>query len=195
MSDGDWIQTYTGRQFWPLAPRVEDVDIEDIAHSLSLLCRYNGHCREFYSVAEHSLHVAKVVVETPNWPADYGLGLAALLHDASDAYLADIPRALKPYLTGYHAAKARVQTVIHEALGLRRPYEYAPYIKPIDTLILVDEAIALMPVESIAWHERFGQPLGVEIASLPPRRAEREFLEMFRSLSATAKKGESCSRR
>lgn len=49
--DGDWIQTYTNKQFWPLDPRPEDVCIEDIAHALSLQCRFTGHVREFYSTA------------------------------------------------------------------------------------------------------------------------------------------------
>lgn len=59
--DSTWIQTFTGRQFWPLDPRAEDVDIRDIAHALSMKCRYNGHCREFYSIADHSCRVAEVI--------------------------------------------------------------------------------------------------------------------------------------
>ena len=177
----DWIQTYSGRRFWPLDPKAEDVAIEDIAHSLSLICRYNGHCREFYSVAEHSLLVAKVVAQNADSCPE--LELAALLHDASEAYLTDVAKPVKPYLLGYQEFEARVEAVIHEALGLGSPADYRPYIKPIDTLIVVDEAIALMPVESIAWHERLGQPLGVEIRSLPARRAEREFLAMYNRLT------------
>ena len=58
---GDWMQTYTGRQFWPIDPRANEVHIEDIAHALSMMCRYNGHCRTFYSVAEHSVLVSQHV--------------------------------------------------------------------------------------------------------------------------------------
>ena len=54
----DWIQTYSGKKFYPLDPRPEDIDIRDIAHALSLNCRFNGHCRCFYSVAEHSVGVS-----------------------------------------------------------------------------------------------------------------------------------------
>ncbi|MBF0612521.1 MAG: hypothetical protein HQL55_15470, partial [Magnetococcales bacterium] len=78
----NWIQTFTGRQFWPLAPVLEHIHVQDIAHALSLLCRFNGHCQKFYSVAEHSLHVATIL---PPELAGWGL-----LHDASEAYLADL---------------------------------------------------------------------------------------------------------
>ena len=80
---GGWIQTYTGRQFWPLDPRIEDIDIHDIAHALSHQCRYSGHCLRFYSVAEHSVLLSHHVAgEHMLW---------ALLHDAWEAYLAAIP--------------------------------------------------------------------------------------------------------
>lgn len=62
---GDWMQTFTGRQFWPMDPRPEDLDILDIAHALSLLCRFGGHCQRFYSVAEHSVHVSTLATAPP----------------------------------------------------------------------------------------------------------------------------------
>ena len=76
---GDWIQTYLGIQFWPLDPRPEEVMLFDIAHSLSNMCRFTGHCREFYSVAQHSVIVSQNV---PREDAAWGL-----LHDASEAYM------------------------------------------------------------------------------------------------------------
>ena len=79
--------TYTGRQFFPLTPRQEDIDIEDIAHSLSRLCRFNGHCKSFYSVAEHSYRISYIV------PPEFALW--GLLHDAGEAYLSDLPRPIK----------------------------------------------------------------------------------------------------
>ena len=54
-----WIETYTGRKFWPLAPSPDDIDIFDIAQALSMTCRYKGHTNEFYSVAEHSVLLAE----------------------------------------------------------------------------------------------------------------------------------------
>ena len=83
LRNGSWLQTYTGIQFWPLDPRPEEIDIQDIAHALSLLCRFNGHCQRFYSVAEHSVHVSTILAPE--------FGLWGLLHDAAEAYLSDIP--------------------------------------------------------------------------------------------------------
>jgi hypothetical protein len=97
---GDWIQTYSGRQFWPLDPRVEDVHLEDIAHALSNVCRYTGHVREFYSVAEHSVHVS--------WSCEPEDALWGLLHDASEAYLADMARPVKQNMPVYVAAERLV---------------------------------------------------------------------------------------
>src|SRR5690242_11754504 len=84
---GDWMQTYTGRRFWPLDPRVDDIDIGDIAHHLSLVCRFAGACREFYSVAQHCVGVSYVCD-----PKD---ALWGLLHDAAEAYVGDMVRPLK----------------------------------------------------------------------------------------------------
>ena len=58
-SRGSWAQTFTGRQFFPLDPDPQDIDIVDIAHSLAMQCRYNGHTDRFYSVAEHCVHVSR----------------------------------------------------------------------------------------------------------------------------------------
>ena len=83
---GDWIQTYTGRQFWPLDPRVDEIHIEDIAHSLSMRCCYGGHLTDFYSVAEHSVLVSLHV------PQEFALW--GLLHDAAEAPHRHLPPVL-----------------------------------------------------------------------------------------------------
>ena len=155
--------------------------LEDIAHSLSLTCRYNGHCREFYSVAEHSMHLAKYLERTV-LATDREARLAALLHDASEAYLSDVPSPVKRYLNNYRSAEMRVGKVIHQAFGLPWPMHHE-LIKRIDTRILVDEADALMRVDVNQWRETLGPALGIEITCLPPATAEREFLEMFSELT------------
>ncbi len=86
----DWIQTYTCKKLYPLSPRMEDICIEDIAHSLSMLCRFTGHCKRFYSVAEHSILVSYFCD-----PADRR---HALLHDGSEYGLTDLPTPLKRML-------------------------------------------------------------------------------------------------
>jgi len=80
--DEHWITTYTGKRFHYLDPQPEEIDIVDIAHALSLTCRFGGHCKEFYSVAEHSIRVAEIV------PKEFQL--LALLHDAGEAYTGDV---------------------------------------------------------------------------------------------------------
>lgn len=95
---GDWLQTFTGRQFWPLSPHPEDFDIEDIAHALAMKCRFNGHCISFYSVAQHSVLVAMECKR--KWPDRPELPLWGLLHDLAEAYLPDIPRPLKRTIPG-----------------------------------------------------------------------------------------------
>ncbi|KKN17534.1 hypothetical protein LCGC14_0964920 [marine sediment metagenome] len=172
--DGDWIQTFTERQFWPLDPKPEDVCIEDIAHALSLTCRYGGHCKRFYSVAEHSIHVAAGV-----WAAggDYLERLRALLHDAGEAYLCDVPRPVKPCLPGFAAVEARIEAVIAETFNIGTLVK-SPLIKEIDTRILVDEVGVLMG-KRVNWHRKFGPPVGVAIPAWAPEDAEGTFLREF----------------
>jgi 5'-deoxynucleotidase YfbR-like HD superfamily hydrolase len=109
---GDWIQTYTGRVFWPLDPDPSEICIEDIAHSLSLQCRFLGHCKTFYSVLEHSCHVAHLV------PAAYTVH--GLLHDAAEAYVGDMPRPLKsqPDFATFRQIERRIQERIAKAFGI-----------------------------------------------------------------------------
>lgn len=167
---GDWLQTYSGRQFWPMDPRADEVHIEDIAHALSLQCRYAGHCIQFYSVAEHSCHVALWLLR------NYGpmTAMYGLLHDASEAYLVDVPRPVKPYLAGYKDAETKVQDAVHVRFGLGVGMPKA--VKEADDRIIADELVNLRPME---WHARYDDPLGVKIGCWKPDAAEDEFLSMF----------------
>lgn len=170
---GDWMQTYTGRKFWPMDPRANEIDIRDIAHSLSLQCRYAGHCRRFYSVAEHSVHIARWLVDV-----DKDAALWGLLHDASEAYLVDVPRPVKPSLVGYKAAEAKVMAAICERFGL--PLEMPAVVHEADDRIIADELVNLV---SMAWHARHDDPLGEALQFWSPAEAEEEFLETFKVLS------------
>ncbi len=107
------INTYSGRQVDVFDPDPADIVIGDIAHALSHQCRWGGHTKEFYSVAHHSLLVALKVPDE--------LKLAALLHDASEAYLVDLPRPIKANLPGYVAAENHLMHVIAKKFGFEWP--------------------------------------------------------------------------
>jgi uncharacterized protein len=113
-----WIGTYTGKKFYPYDPKPEDVCLEDIAHSLSKQCRFNGHCEILYTVAQHSINCAKLLKELGY---DVKYQLYALLHDASEAYLSDLPRPVKEYMPEYYEVEQKVQDVIWEHFGLSKP--------------------------------------------------------------------------
>jgi hypothetical protein len=166
-----WIQTYTGRQFFPFDPRGEDVDIRDIAHSLSFLCRFNGHCRVFYSVAEHSLRVSRLLGDD--------LALWGLLHDAAEAYLSDLPRPVKASLPAFVDMEARLLREIARVFGLTWPMPAE--VRWADDVLLATEARDLMEPAPASW-ELDEQPLEGAIVPLAPEEAERAFLERFAAL-------------
>src|ERR1035437_6905662 len=125
MIDG-WIQTFSGRKFHPLAARAADVDVRDIAHALALKCRFNGHCRYFYSVAEHSVRVSRVLEKVGTREAMWGL-----MHDAAEAYLADLGGPIKRMfhvhdgknVETFSQAEDRLLEVIAQGLGFE-PIDY-----------------------------------------------------------------------
>ncbi len=168
-----WIQTYLGKQFWPLAPRAEDLDILDIAHSLSLQCRFNGHSRVFYSVADHSVRVAD------NLPRD--LALWGLLHDAAEAYLGDLSRPLKSQVEArwFNDAEDRLLKVIAETYGLVWPMP--SQVREADDVLLVTEARDLMVEPPADWFLE-AEPLTGHIEPLGPTDAEALFLERYEAL-------------
>lgn len=168
---GDWMQVYSGRPFWPLDPRPEDIDIRDIAHALSMQCRYGGHCIRFYSVAEHSVLLSEV--------AEPKFKLAALLHDAAEAYLVDVPRPLKCMLDGYAAAEDRVLDAVGQRFGLNQDDFDA--VRDIDKAILGDEVAQNLARPLLSW-SYIGKPLGVRLHCWSPVEAEHHFLEAFRQL-------------
>ena len=184
---GDWLQTFTGLQFWPLDPYPEDVCIEDIAHALSNICRYGGHSRAFYSVAEHSVIISDAVllasrVTTDNHHQmiiyDHNEALRALLHDASEAYLADVPRPVKPFLKGYMELEHNVEMAI--ALAFDLDHLESPMIKELDSRILWNERAELMTDMGHEWAMHPGGKIhGVWLRYWSPKQAEEAFLKSF----------------
>jgi len=178
---GNWMQTYTGRQFWPLDPRAGEVHVIDIAHALANACRFGGHCEQFYSVAEHSVLVSLVVPQR--------LALAALLHDASEAYVVDIPRPIKPYLAGYKEIEAQVQAAVHERFGIG-PLDNSDQqaIKDADNAVLLAEADQIMKDHPAPWSVP-GEPAKVRVTCWVPDRAKELFLARWAEINSGVPSG------
>jgi len=167
-----WIQTYTGKQFFPLEPRADDIDIRDIARSLSLLCRFNGHCKVFYSVAEHSVRVSNFLPRK--------LALWGLLHDAGEAYLSDLPRPIKAAIPEFSRIEERLLGVVADAFELSWPMP--PEVKEADDILLATEARDLMVTPPASW-ELTSAPLEETIVPASPDDAMSYFLALFETLS------------
>lgn len=181
---GGWMQTFTGHRFWPLDARPEEVYIADIAHGLANTCRFGGHSQQFYSVAQHSVLVSRIV--------PVAIQFDALLHDAAEAYLGDVPRPLKhgPGFEGYRSAEAALEQVIADTYGTEYPQH--PAIKEADNVLLWTEKRDIMPrLEYVAdgeWaHGAEGGPelaLPGKIIPWDPALAEVWFLKRFDELLA-----------
>lgn len=127
-----WIQTYSGKKINPLAPKADDICFDDIAHALSNICRFNGHCNRFYSVAQHSVYVS-VHASPEN-------ALWGLLHDASEAYICDLVRPVKNcnQMDGYSLIEDTLMFHIAKTFDLCWPMPEE--IKELDRKFLFAEA-------------------------------------------------------
>lgn len=175
MIRGDWMQTYTGRAFYPLDPQPADIHPTDIGHALGMLCRYGGHVRRFYSVAEHCVLMSHAV------PAEHALW--ALLHDATEAYVVDVPRPLKRMLPEYRAIEDRVMRAIIERFELSDTMP--DQVVGADRRILLDERAELLAPPPMPWASYLEEqePLGVTIAGWEPAIASRRYLQRFYQLT------------
>lgn len=166
------MQTFTGRAFWPLDPRAEEVDPLDIAHSLAHQCRYGGHTSRHYSVAEHCVLVSYSVP-----PED---ALAGLLHDATEAYVTDVPRPVKRHLTDYPAIEEGVWLVIAERFGVSDVLPDS--VHEADNRILLNERDALMAPAPISWGVDHLKPLDVVVRGWTAAEAESRYLSRLYEL-------------
>lgn len=171
--DKAWIGTFSGRRFHLLDPQPSEIDIFDIAHALSQQCRYTGHTRFHYSIAQHSCYVAQLVPKE--------MALAALLHDASEAYLSDLSRPVKRYTPigeVYREVENRIQGVINKVFSTGDTEH--PLIKLADRQLMWAEILQLMPGQQ-DFSEKWGtpDPANVGIQEFTPKDAETDFLRDF----------------
>ena len=174
-----YILTYKKIEFYPLDPKSEDICIEDIAHALSLLCRANGHFKHFYSVGLHSINCAKEAIARGY--SDRVI-LGCLLHDGSEAYLADITRPVKKHLQKYLEIEDALQGKIFE--------KWIPSLTPEEKkqIFEIDDAILYYEFTNLFGEKIFDYvPIlkskpnfeYVEFASV-----ENDFLELFSKLTS-----------
>ena len=164
--EGGWITTFTGKKFHYKKPALREIDIRDIAHHLSLLCRFTGACREFYSVGEHSIRVAHIVPDK--------LKLSALLHDAAEAYIGDISRPVK-----YSHKLEETEFTISSLIDIKyKTNSLHPVIKEADSVLLSTEARDLGLAYLNDW-AKLPEPLEGIIEPLPSKIVERAFLARF----------------
>lgn len=136
MAKQPWITMHSGKKFYPFNPRACDVDIRNIAHSLSLQCRWNGQIKCHYSVSQHSVMVSRIIEETHPEHA-----LEAFCHDFGECYVGDLPSPIKAELPDFKAMEEAVERAISRKFGLRFPFHES--IKRADTTALVTEAVYL----------------------------------------------------
>lgn len=164
----NFIETYTGKKFHYLNPIEDEIDIVDIAHSLSLSCRFKGHTKCFYSVAEHSVRVAEIVPDS--------VKPLALLHDAAEAYIPDIPSPMKEHF-GLKVVEEKILECIYKKYKICYTTQDLQIVKHADNTLLATEARDLM-TNMNGW-ATLPPPLDNTIYPLSPESSEKLFLAKF----------------
>lgn len=189
MARDAWIHTYTGKKFRPLDPDPKLIDLQDVAHALSNVCRYTGHAAEFYSVAEHSVRVLWFVedhsgVIAGKDPADRSRLMSeavrwALLHDASEAYLSDLAAPVKsvPEMEHYRRAEKALEHSI--AVRFKLPRAMPEIVRFADRSLLASEWPVVFNGAPAPWGSPFPPPSPRHVEGLgwSPKHARSMFLE------------------
>lgn len=175
------MNTYTKKQFDPMKITIDDVDLVDIAHSLSLLCRGGGHLKQFYSVGQHCINCAK---EAKARNHSNRVILAALLHDASEAYISDIIRPVKVHLTNYLEIEAMIMDVILQKYHVHDLNEVEiKQWKNIDDTMLQIELKYLMPGNENLPLPQFHSSPDLEVHEC--KEIEKEYMNLVKTLEKT----------
>ena len=178
---GPFLQTVSGRRVNPFDPDPSQLDADDIARALANVCRFGGHSRVFYSVAQHSVIVSELVEQRGGDADDV---FAALMHDASEAYLGDMPHPIKHRSAlgaAFREAEARLEEAIRERFKIKPD---VPVVKIVDRALLATERRAF---SSEAWHWpelEDVEPLDLELTAWSPDEAAAEFARRYAELEA-----------
>lgn len=175
----NYILTFTKTKFYPLNPNMDDIKIEDIAHSLSLMTRANGHHKHFFSVAQHTINCYK---EAKNRGYSERVQLGCLLHDASESYISDITRPVKQNLKEYFVIEERLQKVIYQKFGLGDLTKIEEgQIKAVDDALLFSEFEVLMDFS--VFDDPPLRTMQHDFSQRDFTAVEKEFLDIFNSLT------------
>lgn len=196
----NWLETRSGLCFDYLAPTKEMVDIQDIAWALGKLCRFNGQCQRFYSVAEHCVLLVRWMNErnetfrrasrepVPNMYKGKEQ-MVMLLHDAAEAYCGDIVRPLKQHLLGFQKIEREVLLVIGEKFGVSLAF-LDEELSMLDARITRDERAQAMGKTANKWAVDGLEPLGVNLHFWDPETAGKRFLQEFERICAEMSSGQ-----
>lgn len=173
MINNSSILTFSGNYYNYLDPENSIINIYDVAHALSNICRYSGHCRDFYSVAEHSINVLKLLEDCPR-----NIRKAGLLHDSSESVMLDIVTPLKNLLPDYKKLEEIIEADMSKKLDFQYPLPLS--VKWADTMMLMIEQQELMNINcgNIDYKN-------IEIKCYSPKQAEEKFLEEYFKLDRT----------
>jgi len=173
METPEWIRTYSGKKFYVFNPRLKDISIEDIAHALSLMCRFTGHTEELYSVGQHSLIVMELCPEE--------FKLEGLTHDFPEAYITDLATPVKRRMPSFKECEDTLHTAIAKKFHLQFPMP--KIIKEIDQEVFKMEWAYLMERNKTLKNNKFRMSKE-EFKILSPKEVERRIIESFNQLYA-----------
>lgn len=172
--------TFSGKSYDFLDPKPEQIDIQDIAHALSMTCRYNGHSAEFCSVAEHSVLVSCLIeAYEPTYTFE------ALMHDAAEAYVGDVITPLKRLLPDFQAIELLCEETIEQKFSLA--LDWREKTKAADRLAYNIERLNLFP-HLVDAHPEWEVPERLRNTKpycLPPEKAESLFLTRYEQLKGS----------
>lgn len=178
-----WVNTFSGKRVVPLKPEHSSIVISDVAHSLSQICRWNGHTTRHFSVAQHSLGVERIIARKLIPTARFSR-LYALLHDAPEYVLCDVARPVKSSLIGYKTIEDNLMTNMIERWNIPYNREIADCVKVADDLMLVYERKHLINANLSPWgfdhvNVDFMEGQFDDIMNMSMPRAKTEFISKF----------------
>ncbi len=174
----NYITTYTGIRFFPTAPEIDKIEIRDIAHSLALMCRGNGHVSTFFSIAQHCILCCREAICRGY---DEHLALICLLHDAAESYLADVPRPLKNEIPSYNKYERAILNLIYEKyLGSLPTEDELKTVRSIDDdMLYFDLAVLLKEAPDAPKPQIHVTP---DYTFVPFEQVEAEYISFFNKL-------------